>query len=388
MKKILIFRTCLLPYSETFISTQVHHLKHWSATLLGETKMDNGLSLDGINVETLLASQAEHHALSMQRALNDHIQSEFLSRAELYKNAGYKLIHAHFAVDGLRVYPLAKQMNVPLIITLHGYDININKEWWHNGCGGRSMASYPEKLVAISRADNVHFLAVSEAIKARAIDYGLPEEKITVSYIGVDCEQFKPLNIPMSERKQVLFVGRLVEKKGCQYILSAFRKIQDKFEHIELVVVGNGPQELMLKNFAIENNIRVRFLGAVGREEIKQELSKTRVFCLPSITAENGDAEGLPIVVLEAQSCGVPVITSARGGATEGIIDSVTGYAHQEKDIDEISSMLDRLLSDDILSKRMGVNAREHILKKMDINHCTRQLEDIYNKLYFESNKQ
>lgn len=388
MKKILIFRTHLLPYSETFILAQASKLKYWSATLLGETKLDNGLSLDGLTVETLVESEAAHNALSMQRALNDHVQSSLLSRADSYKDAGYNLIHAHFAVDGLRVYPLAKKMNVPLIITLHGYDINVYQAWWHNGCGGRSMASYPEKLVAMAKEDNVYFLAVSEAIKNRAIEYGIPEEKITVSYIGTDCDQFKPSHIAMSERKQVLFIGRLVEKKGCQYLLSAFRKIQDKFKSIELVVVGNGPQESMLKNFAIEHNVRVRFLGALGREDIKQELSKTRVFCLPSITAENGDAEGLPIVVLEAQSCGVPVITSARGGATEGIIDGVTGYAHKEKDIDGISSMLDMLLSDDALSEKMGSNAREHILKSMDINHCTRQLENIYNKLCLEGNKQ
>jgi len=146
--------------------------------------------------------------------------------------------------------------------------------------------------------------------------------------------------------------------------------------------VGNGPQESMLKNFAIEHNVRVRFLGALGREDIKQELSKTRVFCLPSITAENGDAEGLPIVVLEAQSCGVPVITSARGGATEGIIDGVTGYAHKEKDIDELSSMLEKILSDDVLAEQMGLHAREYMLNQMDINSCTKILESIYDNVY------
>jgi glycosyltransferase involved in cell wall biosynthesis len=385
MQKIIIFRTLLLPYSETFISDQVRHLKNWSATMLGEAKLENGLSLDGLNVETLLESEAEHYALSMRRALNDYINSALLSRAHSYKEAGYKLIHAHFAIDGLRVYPLAKKIDVPLIITLHGYDINIYKEWWHNGLGGRSMASYPDKLVAMAKEDNVYFLAVSEAIKARAVEFGIPEEKINVSYIGVDCAQFKPSHNSMSQRYQVLFVGRLVEKKGCQYLLSAFWKIQDKFRNIKLVVVGSGPQEEMLKIFAIKHNIRVEFLGAIGREEIQQELSKSRVLCLPSITAENGDAEGLPIVVLEAQSCGVPVITSARGGATEGIVDGVTGYAHEEKDINEISKLLDRVLSDHVLSEKLGANAREHILKNMNIKSCMQRLENIYDQIYYAS---
>ncbi|MFB3239117.1 glycosyltransferase [Aeromonas salmonicida] len=385
MKKILIFRTHLLPYSETFILAQASNLEHWSATLLGETQLGKGLPLDGLTVETLLESEAAHTALSMQRALNDYVQTSLLSRADGYKDAGFSLIHAHFAIDGLRVYPLAKKMNVPLIITLHGYDINIYKEWWHNGSGGRAMASYPERLIALAKEENVHFLAVSEAIKNRAIEYGLPEEKLTVSYIGVDCEQFKPSDIAMSERLQVLFIGRLVEKKGCQYLLAAFCKIQEKFRNIKLVVAGSGPQETMLKNFAIEHNIRVEFLGALGLEEIQQELSKSRVLCLPSITAENGDAEGLPIVVLEAQSCGVPVITSARGGATEGIVDGVTGYSHKEKDIDEISMLLDRVLTDHELSEKFGINARENILKNMNIKNCMQRLESIYDQIYYAS---
>ncbi|WP_314924937.1 glycosyltransferase [Aeromonas piscicola] len=385
MQKIIIFRTLLLPYSETFISDQVRHLKNWSATMLGEAKLESGLSLDGLNVETLLESEADHYALSRQRALNDYINSALLSRADSYRKAGYNLIHAHFAVDGLRVYPLAKEIDVPLIITLHGYDINIYKEWWHNGLGGRSMASYPDKLIAMAKEDNVYFLAVSEAIKARAVEFGIPEERINVSYIGVDCDRFKPSHISMSQRNQVLFVGRLVEKKGCQYLLSAFLEIQDKYRNVKLVVVGSGPQEEMLKSFAIKHNIRVEFLGAIGREEIQQELSMSRVLCLPSITAENGDAEGLPIVVLEAQSCGVPVITSARGGATEGIVDGVTGYAHEEKDINEISRLLDRVLSDHVLAERLGANARDHILKNMNIKSCMQRLETIYDQIYHAS---
>lgn len=111
----------------------------------------------------------------------------------------------------------------------------------------------------------------------------------------------------------------------------------------------------------------------------------SRVLCLPSITAENGDAEGLPIVVLEAQSCGVPVITSARGGATEGIVDGVTGYAHEEKDINEISRLLDRVLSDHVLAERLGANARDHILKNMNIKSCMQRLETIYDQIYHAS---
>lgn len=93
----------------------------------------------------------------------------------------------------------------------------------------------------------------------------------------------------------------------------------------------------------------------------------------------NGDAEGLPITVLEAQACGVPVVTSARGGATEGIEDGRTGFAFREKDIDALESALVRLLSDDPLVARMTVVAQAHVRARFDLRQCTVALEELYD---------
>ena len=105
------------------------------------------------------------------------------------------------------------------------------------------------------------------------------------------------------------------------------------------------------------------------------------MLCLPSITAESGDAEGLPLVILEAQASGVPVVTSARGGATEGIIDGETGYAFAERDVAVMVDRLARLLTDDALVERFSNAAPAFIDKTHDLHRRTAALETLYDQV-------
>src|SRR5690606_12677303 len=125
------------------------------------------------------------------------------------------LVHAHFGIDATDIWPSVKKAGLPMLVTLHGYDINIDREWWEDGHEGLRRRVYPQRLLTMAKDPKVHFIAVSQAIKKRAIEFGITPEKITVSYIGVDTDRFKPAGLPLSERKRrVLFVGRMVEKKA------------------------------------------------------------------------------------------------------------------------------------------------------------------------------
>ncbi|HJW11931.1 MAG TPA: glycosyltransferase, partial [Albitalea sp.] len=261
--------------------------------------------------------------------------------------------------------------------TLHGYDINTDLAWWRSGAGGAEMKRYPQRLLALAQDPAVGFIAVSEAIRERAIEIGLPAAKLRVRPIGVDTEQFVPGPAPIGERHGVLFVGRLVEKKGLRYLIEAIARLGGR---VELQVIGDGPLRPELEALAHRLGVAAEFLGVLGSAAVRQRLQRARVLCLPSVTAANGDAEGLPIVILEAQSCGVPVITSARGGATEGIVDGVTGYAHPEGDAQALAERLDTLLRDDALAAAMGQAARRHAVERFDIGACTRALEGDYDQ--------
>jgi glycosyltransferase involved in cell wall biosynthesis len=160
---------------------------------------------------------------------------------------------------------------------------------------------------------------------------GCPHRRV-VRYTGIDIQQFQPGPMPIAERRRrVLFIGRLVEMKGCAFI-DAFQDIARSIPDAELVVVGDGPLRGDLEAVARKLGVRVDFVGEVTQDVVKRHLNEARVLCLPSITASNGNFESFGMVLSEAQACGVPVGTSALGGR-EAVDEGVTGFLFPERDV-------------------------------------------------------
>jgi glycosyltransferase involved in cell wall biosynthesis len=374
---VLVARSRLLGYSETFIREQVRNLRTWRGVLVGEERVANGLDLDGLEVRWIGARGRISGAL---RAANRYLQRAPSSVVRALRKERPSLVHAHFGPDALKAWPAARTLGLPMLVTLHGYDVNVEPWWWRAGHAGRWLKRYPDLLKALAHEPAVHFLAVSSAIRQQAILRGIPQEKITVSHIGVDTKRFAPGPTPLSQRRDVLHVGRMVEKKGCRFLLEAFAAVQDEYPDSRLVLVGDGPLFDELARMARALRVRAVFLGALPAEQVADRIAQARIVCQPSITAGNGDAEGLPIVILEAQACGVPVITSARGGATDGIVPGKSGYSHAEKDVGAIARGLQSLLSDDDLAMAFGRAARGHIERHHALLRCTQALEEHYSQ--------
>jgi glycosyltransferase involved in cell wall biosynthesis len=273
-------------------------------------------------------------------------------------------------------------------VTLHGYDINIDPKWWEAGHGGLAMRSYPARLLELAQRPLVHFVAVSNAIRLRAVSFGIPENKITVHYTGVDTSKFSPGGRPLIERdRRVLFIGRLVEKKGCEYLIRAFAKVQDTVPNALLVIVGDGPLREPLRKLTQKMRVHIQFLGALSSADVAKELALARVFILPSVTAKNGDAEGFGMVILEAQASGVPVVTSALGGAEEGISEGITGFAFRERDEKTLSAQIIRLLTDDTLAATFSAAGPRFVAERFELSQCTERLEALYDRLEAASEK-
>ena len=379
MPKVLVYRSALLPLSETFIKEQILAYRRWQAVLIGMYAV-NELPLDGLDVRMLRPNKPGYFT-RFQWKFSRMRQSIPNSVANMLRREHASLLHAHFGLDALEAWPVARALQLPMLVTLHGYDININREWWEAGHGGSAMRDYPARLLELAKQPRVHFIAVSEAIRRRAMSCGIPEKKITVGYIGVDTSKFAPGGPPIVEReRRVLFIGRLVEKKGCEYLLKAFARVQSVISDAFLIVVGDGPLRAPLQELAHYLGLQVKFRGARSSVEIWQEFQLAKALCLPSITAENGDAEGLGIVLLEAQASGVPVVTSAHGGSTEGISDGVTGFTFRERDVSTLSAHLISLLTDDNIARSMSAAGPEFIAQKFAIARCTEALESEYDR--------
>lgn len=380
-RKVLICKSALLAYSETFILDQLLSYANWNPVLAGFRRLEAGLPLARADVLLLYRSRPNMLQTIVRKCLGEVGLSPpgFLKRL---RHVGASVVHTHFATEAVAFWPIVRHLDCPLVVTLHGSDINIYREFWEKGQLGFSNRRYPERMLSLSRKGNVHFVAVSNAIKRRAIEYGIPPERITVRHTGIDLNRFRFSGVPVTaRRKRILFIGRFVEKKGAEYLLRAIALVKSVVRDAELTMVGDGPLSAKLRELANELEVSVRFTGALTATEVKREIDEARILCMPSVTAANGDAEGFGMVLLEAQACGVPVVTSARGGAEEGILDGKTGFAFPERNVVTLCEQLTRLLVDDDLALSMSEAARVFVKQRFDIQSCTRSLEHFYDEI-------
>jgi glycosyltransferase involved in cell wall biosynthesis len=373
----LVFRTSLLPLSETFIRNQVLALKRWRARLIGLRYVE-GLDLAQLDHQ-LLTTLSGRPIPDVLRAVLRELNLPPPGARDQLQRLDPAIAHVHFGTDLVSLWPMLDRLKIPILTTLHGYDINIHPDVWRRSW--RASRKYPPRLLEISRDERVQFIAVSEAIKARAIEFGVPAGRVVVRYIGVDTDQFSPGSAPMEQRKpRILFVGRMVEKKGPHILIKAFAEVHRRVSDAELVMIGDGPLFESCRALADSLQAPVQFLAAVTHARVQEEMAQARVFCLPSITAESGDAEGLSIAIVEAQAAGVPVVTSARGGEGEAIEHGVTGYGFPEGDVDALSAALIPLLTDDLLTAATSAAARERACNLFDLKKCTALLETFYDQ--------
>lgn len=376
---VAIYRTQILPISETFVRDQACALRRWRPVLTGERTIGQ-LPLDGMAVRAL----HDGPPTLLQRLIG--MGARYLDRPvpgmlRLMRGVAPKLVHAHFGFDGVEAWPVARALGVRLLVTLHGSDITTDMHWFASGGGGRRWRAYPRRLKRLAAEPRVSFVAVSHSIREAAIRAGLPPQRIHVCPIGIDVQRFRHTGRPVAERGPViLFAGRLVEKKGCRYLIEAFRTVRAQMPDARLVIAGDGPERGMLSTMAADME-GITFHGRYSAAQMQPLLEEARVFCLPSVTARNGDAEGMGLVLLEAQACGVPVVTSARGGATEGIINGETGFAFAEGDVAALSAHLLAILRDDGLAARMSAAGPVFVAQQHDLSRWAATLEDIYDSM-------
>jgi colanic acid/amylovoran biosynthesis glycosyltransferase len=284
------------------------------------------------------------------------------------------LIHAHFGTDGLLVLPLARALGVPLITSLRGYDV-ARSDGALLRSGSLSWMRYALGKKRLQR-DGALFLAVSDALRERAIARGYPEARTRTHYNGVDLERFRP-GMATREPGLILHVARLVEKKGTKALIDALARLANA----KLVIIGDGPLRGALERHARNLGERVRFLGALGVYEVAQCMRRASVLAVPSITAADGDAEGLPNVVVEAAASGLAVVGTTHSGIPEAIQDGVSGFLVPENDAGALAARLSDVLGSESLRRGMGVAARRLAERKFSRQLLTGRLESIYDEV-------
>lgn len=361
MKTALIFKSSLLRPSETFIADQALALRSFHPVFIGLKRPARSLDFKGDR---------------LYLANGTGIASKL--RAELYIRTGFgpvfhsclrslhaNLVHAHFAPDGVHACTLAKKLRIPLIVTLHGYDVTTRQDF--------------SKLYFRLWKQAKQFICVSEFIRHKAIEAGFPEEKLCVHHTGIRV----PTSVPdFSSRTPdlILFVGRLVEKKGVETLIRAMQKVQASHPAASLVLIGDGPLRRELEELATALDVSCQFVGLQPPEVVRDYMLKAGLLCAPSQTASNGDSEGLPTVILEAQAVGLPVVSTFHSGIPDAVIVHETGLLVEERDWQAVAESIIFYLDHPGAAALHGQRGRQRVIDRFDITKQTRVLEAIYER--------
>jgi glycosyltransferase involved in cell wall biosynthesis len=225
------------------------------------------------------------------------------------------------------------------------------------------------------------FIAVSEFIRSRLLRNGFPADRTIVHYNGVDLTAFMP---PAREcdRPSILSVGRLVEKKGMEYLIRAFALVAREAPEARLEIAGDGPLRPSLERLAAECGLasRITFHGSLPHRTVAGLMREACIVCQPSVTASDGDAEGLPTVVLEASATARPLVGTLHSGIPEIIEEGKTGFLVAERDVEALADRLRALLGSADLRRRMGEAGRKRVEEKFDLRKQAKKLEEIYGQ--------
>lgn len=290
------------------------------------------------------------------------------------------IVHAHFGPQGLLALRSRgrNSLSVPIVTSFHGYDAHIVPR-------GKNAAVYDP----LFRYGD-WFTANTDYTAGVIRRLGCPREKLSVLPMG--------LRLPDADReprsagapRRLLTVARHVEKKGLEDALRAFALVLRSADDVVYDLVGDGPLTGRLHRLCRELEItgRVRFHGSVGRKRVGKLMEAADVFLLPSVTARDGDMEGQALVLQEAQSYGVPVVSTWHNGIPEGVWHRHTGFLALERDVDGLSSAIDRLLADEPLRVKMGRAGVAFVREHYDGDRLDDELMRLYEDVIAGQSKQ
>lgn len=277
------------------------------------------------------------------------------------------VVLAEFGKNGVHAYPSCKKLGIPLVIQFHGYDAT-----------SLLKCKLYKKEIVKAVTYSTKSVVVYSGMEAPLIQLGCEAEKFIPINVGVSTDDFTPVLSPNDGPFNFLSVGRLVHKKGPIYTLKAFELVADRNPNVFLNVVGDGPLMSAVKDHVQQSrhSEKIKVWGAQSQAEIKKMYAMTHAFLQHSVTASDGNKEGWPVGIAEACASGIPSVSTKHAGIVEQIIHGESGYLVDEFDVENMAKYMHELSINRELCKKMGVVAREHIVKTGDSQMQINRLRD------------
>ena len=289
------------------------------------------------------------------------------------------VMHGHWVVPG-GVVAAAASPGLPLVVSLHGSDVYVAETLWP----ARRAAG-----VVFRRAGAV--TACSSDLRQRAIALGADPSRTEVVPYGVDPNRFRPDPFVRARRRASLGIathtplvfaaGRLVRKKGFEYLIDALAAIPQDM-HVQAAIAGTGDLEAELRQRveAARIGYRVRFLGNLPQDEIAAWLATADIVAIPSVRDDRGNVDGLPNIVLETLASGTPLITTPAGGIGSVVEPGTTGVVVPERNTAALAEAIVTLARDPELRVRLGEAARASVVARFGWETAAARFEAAYDR--------
>ncbi|MBO06271.1 MAG: hypothetical protein CMI58_04465 [Parcubacteria group bacterium] len=302
---------------------------------------------------------------------------ELISVLRLLKKEDIDIIHAHWIIpQGFLAYVANKLTKKQYVVTAHAGDVF-------------PLKNNIFKKLAKATLKNSSYCTVNSSYTKKAVNNIGKTIRIGVIPMGVNLKYFNIKNKSdflkrnFKAKHIILFVGRLAEKKGLEYLIKAMPEVIRKFRNTKLLVIGKGPAENKLKQLTkkLDPDRKIIFLGKMSNEQLPKYYASSDIFVGPSITTKSGDTEGLGIVFLEAISSGIPVIGTNVGGIPDIIKNNKTGLLVEQKNPKELSKAIIKMISDNKLRKKLQYNAYQHIKELYNWKNIGKRFTKVFKSI-------
>jgi glycosyltransferase involved in cell wall biosynthesis len=290
------------------------------------------------------------------------------------------IVHAHWVIPG-GVIGAAAAGSIPLVVSLHGSDVFVAER--------HAVARVAARTV-FRRASWV--TACSEDLRSRATGIGADARRSNVIPYGVDSERFKPdadarargrKMLGIADNVPLIFaVGRLVKKKGFEYLIDAAGVLKTQHPGLRVAIAGDGDLEASLRSRAQTQGVgdMVQFLGVVAHDVVPTLLAAADVAVAPSVHDDAGNVDGLPNTVMEIMASATPLVATPAGGIGAVATDGVTARLVAERDVRALAWAIDELLRDRTAAAHMGAHARELVCRHHSWARVAEDFEAVYQR--------
>jgi glycosyltransferase involved in cell wall biosynthesis len=286
---------------------------------------------------------------------------------EAFRRARCDVVLAQFGHVAVQAMDACRRLNLPLVASFHGYDATAYP----------MLELYGEQYARLFE-QAAGTVVCSPSLRDALLALGAPASKTHYVPNGVDIETFAG-GQPDRAPQLLLAVGRFVEKKAPQLTIVAFASARRRFPDARLRMIGDG--ELHNACYDLVRGLgladAVTLLGEQPRDVIVRELRGARAFVQHSLTAVDGDSEGMPNTILEASATGIPVISTRHANIPEIVADGQTGYLVEEHDVAGMAGYMERLLGDPQLAADLGRAGRARVEERFRFEPPMAQLYTI-----------